>query len=149
MKLLYKRPIDKDVVKKPTVFLEVNQCDIRATESAVQYYVEQIREKIAFDARAKENKEFKQEVRTFSSYPNKYTLPKYYQDCLVSVWEDQCKKNPQLELDCIHDKTCQIINNCKCSPDWEVKLNEAKLEERYRLEHNLKRKSKKQKKKGG
>jgi hypothetical protein len=88
--------------------------DIRATEAAIQYYAEQIREKIAFDAREKENDEFWKAVHDFISYWDKYTLPEEYENCLVSVWEDQSNENLFLEKYCTHGTDCKKINNCSC-----------------------------------
>ena len=93
-----------------------------------------------------ENQEFWEAAHNFTSYPDKYILPVYGQECLVSVWEDQCKENPQLELGCIHGKNCQIIKNCKCTSDWEVKQNEKRQAEQYQLDHYHKRNSTKRRK---
>jgi hypothetical protein len=116
---------------------------IKATEAAVNFYKEQAKAKRIFDANEKENDEFWEAVRTLISCPCKYTSSVYWQDSLTSVWEDRWKENSFLERDCRHGYDCAKINDCnKCTPDWEVKLEEKKREERYRLEHHRKSKSK-------
>lgn len=116
--------------------------DIGATEVATQYYAEQIREKIVFDAREKENGEFWEAVYNFTSYSDWYTGDP---DLATSVWKDKCRENSLLENDCTHGKDCQRKNKCNCTSKWEVEQNEKTQEEQYQLDHNLKRKSKRQK----
>ena len=121
---------------------------IKHTQSAIEFNTQQAKEKVEFDAREKENQQFREAVRTFTRYPNKYTLSVYWQDCTVSIWEDQCKENPLLERDSRHGYDCRKINNCsKCTPDWEVRQNEKKQAEQYRLKYFHKRKSTKQRRK--
>ena len=120
---------------------------IKATEAAVNFYKEQAKANWIFNANEKENDKFCEAVRTFTRYSDKYTLPVYWNECLVSVWEDQCKENPFLENDCGHSYDCRKINNCSCTPDWEVKLNEKRQEERYQQEHYHRHQPKKEKKK--
>jgi hypothetical protein len=135
--------------RKRTAALGSEPISLLPTTAAISYFAGQAKDRQIFDEQEKINTEFREAVRTFTSYPDWYTLPVYYLDCLEEIWNDRCKENPMLEKDCIHGENCQKINNCNCTPDWEVQRNIDIQKQKHRLEHNIKRKpklSKKQKK---
>jgi|SRR5919198_3433960 hypothetical protein len=92
----------------------VDLSTIKATQAAIEFYKEQAKAKQTFDDNEKENKLFWEAVKTFTSYPDRYKLSPYWQDCLVSLWDDRCKENPFLEKYCTHGTDCKKINNCSC-----------------------------------
>jgi hypothetical protein len=72
---------------------EIHMGSIRATQTAIDFYNEQVGSKQIFNEIEEINEEFREAVRKQGSYPFWYTLAGYYQDCFALLWKDKPDTN--------------------------------------------------------